>query len=615
MPPAPTAPAPAPVAPPAPPPPGSDPETLERYWLEHVYAGDHVRQLTLRSVLTGAVLGGVMALSNLYVSLKTGWSLGVTITAAILAFGLWTAIGRMFRKITPFGPLENNAMQSVASAAGYMTGGGTVAAIPALMLVTGYQFNHLSMMVWIGTLACLGVFVAIPLKRQMINVEQLRFPTGLASAETVRSLHAEGGDARAKARALGYAGLLGAAVSALRDGAKLFPEHVKAFGAKAAGYTIQLELSLIMVGAGALMGMRVAMSQLIGAFLCYGVLAPWAYGQGAITGPLKYKTIVSWSVWIGASMMLTAGLLQFALAWRSVKRAFVDLARVLRPASAARAAADPLARIEVPSTWFALGLFAFGPVAVFLQWRLFGIPGWMGVLTILLSLVIAIVAARSTGETDTTPTGAMGKLVQLIFGGLHPGNMTTNLMTAQVSAGVAIHASDLLTDLKSGYVLGAKPRHQFFAQFFGVLAGSLVVVPAYILLIPDASAIGDDKYPAPGAQSWAAVAKLLAKGMASLHWTARWGLILGGLVGILLVVLERVRPRWKKFLPSPIALGLAFTMPAWNAISMAIGAVIAFALEKKRPVIAAAFVVAVASGLIAGESLIGVLNGIVGALI
>ena len=139
--------------PPAAEPTPKTPEELDRHWLEHVYAGDDARQLTVRAVITGMLLGGAMALSNLYVSLKTGWSLGVTITAAILAFGAWSTIRAVVPRIAPFGPLENNAMQSVASAAGYMTGGGTVAAIPALMMVTGYRFAPLTMMVWIGVLA------------------------------------------------------------------------------------------------------------------------------------------------------------------------------------------------------------------------------------------------------------------------------------------------------------------------------------------------------------------------------------------------------------------------------------------------------------------------------
>jgi len=193
--------------------------------------------------------------------------------------------------------------------------------------------------------------------------------------------------------------------------------------------------------------------------------------------------------------------------------------------------------------------------------------------------------------------------------------MTTNLMTAQACGGVAIHSSDLLTDLKSGYLLGAKPRHQFFAQFFGVIAGSAAVVPAYLLLVPDASAIGDDKFPAPGAQAWAAVARLLAKGVGSLHPTAQWGLVGGGTVGILLVLAAQQYPRYKQWMPSPMALGLAFTMPAWNSISIALGAFAAYALQKKKPLLAAMLIVPVASGFIAGESLLGVFVGLFHALV
>src|SRR5262249_19819557 len=140
------------------------------------------------------------------------------------------------------------------------------------------------------------------------------------------------------------------------------------------------------------------------------------------------------------------------------------------------------------------------------------------------------------------------------------------------------------------------------------------VVPVYLLLIPDASAIGDDKYPAPGAQTWAAVAKLLATGLGSVHPTARAGLVIGGVVGALLVILAQAMPKKKKWMPSPIALGLAFTMPAWNSISMACGAFAAYALQKKRPALAALLVIPAASGLIAGESLLGAFNAIWGAI-
>jgi uncharacterized oligopeptide transporter (OPT) family protein len=471
----------------------------DRRWLTQVLAGDGSRQLTVRAVVTGMVLGAVLALCNLYVALKTGFGVGVTLTAAILAFAIWSLLRRIVPRLAPFEALENNAMQSVASAAGFMTAGGTVAAIPALMLLTGYRFTPLAMMAWVSVLALLGVFVAIPLKRQLINVEQLRFPSGVAAAETVRSLHAEGPEARTKARTLGLSAIVGGLVAVARDALGILPAQVPVFGRAAAQYTISADMSLMMVGAGAIMGLRATLSQLAGSALCYGVLAPWARSVGAITGDLRYKNIVGWSVWIGASMMLTAGLLHFALSWRAVRRAFADVARIFRPADPVD---DPLAHIEVPTSWFLGGFVVLGAAAVALQRSLFGIPVWMGVISVLLSWLVGVVSARATGETDAIPSGAMGKFVQLVFSGLHPGSITTNLATAHVAGGVAIHASDLLTDLKSGYLLGARPRQQFFAQFFGVLAGSVAVVPAYLLLIPDVSAIGSDRAgPSGGARA------------------------------------------------------------------------------------------------------------------
>ena len=161
------------------------------------------------------------------------------------------------------------------------------------------------------------------------------------------------------------------------------------------------------------------------------------------------------------------------------------------------------------------GSLVSGAACVALGVIFFQIAWWMGIIAVFATFFLALVASRATGETDITPTGAMGKITQLIYGWLAPGNMTTNLMTASLTGGAAIHTADLLTDLKSGYLLGANPRKQLIAQMWGVLAGTLFVVPGYLLLIkPDE--IGTDKWPAPAAQVWAGVAKVLAHGLGAL---------------------------------------------------------------------------------------------------
>jgi uncharacterized oligopeptide transporter (OPT) family protein len=207
----------------------------------------------------------------------------------------------------------------------------------------------------------------------------------------------------------------------------------------------------------------------------------------------------------------------------------------------------------------------------------------------------------------------MGKITQLMFGWLVPANMVTNLMTAGMTAGAAGASADLLTDLKSGYLLGANPRKQFIAQFMGIFAGVLIVVPAFYVIVPNASVLGTDEWPAPSAQVWAAVARLLSNGVHSLHPTARMGLLIGGAVGILLPLLERAFPRLSRFIPSATGLGLAFVIPFFNSLSMFLGALIALILERSRPRIAERFVIPVSSGLIAGESLMGIVVALLNA--
>jgi OPT oligopeptide transporter protein len=145
------------------------------------------------------------------------------------------------------------------------------------------------------------------------------------------------------------------------------------------------------------------------------------------------------------------------LQWETAKRAFTDLGAMF----GGRARGDdPLAAIETPSSWFIAGQ---GVALIGLAWLghvTFGMPYWETAVAVLLSFALALVACRVTGETDTTPVGAMGKITQLVFGVLHPGNTTANLMSANVTAASAGSAADLLTDLKSGYLLGAHPRKQ-----------------------------------------------------------------------------------------------------------------------------------------------------------
>src|SRR5690349_15352234 len=188
------------------------PEQVEQQWYEQVYRGhgDSMAQLTWRAVLIGSCLGGVLSLTNLYIGLKAGWGFGVAITACILSYAIWTSLLKVGVVRTPMTILENNCMQSTASSAGYSTGGTLVSAFAAYIMINNTTLPLPLMLAWVFLLAVLGVTMAIPMKRQMINIEQLRFPSGVAAAETLRALHATSSKGMRAAKALGVAGLVAA---------------------------------------------------------------------------------------------------------------------------------------------------------------------------------------------------------------------------------------------------------------------------------------------------------------------------------------------------------------------------------------------------------------------
>jgi uncharacterized oligopeptide transporter (OPT) family protein len=591
-------------------------EAAERRWLAETYRPD-APQLTLRAALSGVVLGALMALSNLYVVLKTGWSLGVTVTACILAFAFFKLLHASRLSRREFGPLENNAMASVASSAGYMTGGGNMAALPALLLLGAPRPSGAAMVAWFAAIAMLGVLVAIPVKRQLVNRERLPFPTGTATAETIRALHGTGGGS-GQGRLLLGAALLGAAVALAKDLPGL-PVHLPETiglplllaGLPLARWGLAMETSLLMVGSGALVSFRTGWSMLAGAVLAYGVLAPPLVAAGVIP-TVAYRAIVQWTLWGGAGILVASGLLSVAFQWRSLAAAVSGLGSALRGRTAGD---DPLEAVEAPGWWFPAGLLLLGPVIVLLMWRLFGIPPWIGVLTLPLGVLMGFIAARITGETDTTPTKAFGPLTQLVYGGLLPGQLVPNVMGANVTGGIGLHAADLLTDLKSGYLLGARPRPQVGAQLIGAVVGALAVVPAFDLIVPDASALGTARFPAPSAQVWAGVSQVLAAGLEGLHPTARVAVVAGLALGAFLAVLERLLPgRARAWVPSAAGLGLGMVIPGTSSVAIFAGAGLAALLRRLRPALAERVVVPVGSGLIAGESLMGIAIALLVAL-
>jgi uncharacterized oligopeptide transporter (OPT) family protein len=257
-------------------------------------------------------------------------------------------------------------------------------------------------------------------------------------------------------------------------------------------------------------------------------------------------------------------------------------------------------------SWFLAGQIVSLVGLAWLAKTTFDMPYWQSGVAVLLTFFLSLIACRVTGETDTTPIGAMGKVTQLIFGALSPGHMSINLMSANITAGAASSSADLLTDLKSGYLLGANPRKQFIAQFAGIFTGTVVTVLCFKVMVPNASVLGS-KFSAPAAQAWKAVAEVLGRGLGSLESVKVWSLVIGGLVGIILPLLGKLLPKYEKWIPSPAGLGLAWTFEWYTSLLFFLGALIAHGCERSAPKQSEEYTYPVASGIIAGGSLMAVI--------
>src|SRR5712692_3235177 len=270
-------------------------------------------QLTWRAVLLGSVLGGALSLTNLYIGLKAGRGFGVAITACILSYAIWTALYRVGIARAPMTILENNCMQSTASSAGYSTGGTLISAFAAYMLINNSTMSLPSMLAWVFCLSVLGVTMAIPMKRQMINVEQLRFPSGIAAAETLSALHSVGDKGMRSARALGWAGLIAAIDKFWAEGLSTISASLERFSSGAlltglqkwllgshyeawSGRTVVFSWDFIFLAAGAITGIRVCATMLVSGTLCWAVVVPVLQTKGVIANA-GFAAIVQWTLW------------------------------------------------------------------------------------------------------------------------------------------------------------------------------------------------------------------------------------------------------------------------------------------------------------------------------
>ncbi|MCK4659021.1 MAG: OPT/YSL family transporter [Phycisphaerae bacterium] len=617
-------------------------EQKDRWWLENVYKGD-VPQFTVRAVICGFLLGGLLSATNLYIGAKTGWALGVAITSVILAFLIFKVLSRIGLGRN-YHILENNILQSIACSAGY-TNGPLIASMAAYMVITNVVIPWWQMIPWCFGLATLGVMFAFPLKRRFINDEQLPFPEGQAAGVVLDTLHSqsdsEGGKALLSAKLLIVFSLIAGLLQFLQSHAILDKLKVGFLGVPTMldGWyyrlaerldwwipgimgtplrelTVRPELDIAMIGAGGLMGIRTGVSLLIGAVVNYCWLAPWMIRVGDIAPNVEaatgvahfgFRQIVLWSLWCGVTMMTTASLVSFFAKPSAIIKPFAGLF------SGKKRNDDCLKHIEFPMWVSLVGIPGIGACVVYMAHEFFGVSYLMGAIAVPMVFVFTLIAVNSTALTSIVPTGAMGKITQLAYGGLAPGNIKTNIATACISAEVAGSASNLIQNIKPGYMLGGKPRLQAIGHVVGAVSGSVCsVLLFYWLFLPDSPAdLITEEFSYPAATAWKAVAELLTQGLSQLPVSARWAAAIGGVFGILLEVVRILSKG--RFPLSPVGIGLAFIIPFPTCLAMFMGSFIFWVLgrvyrrpEQRMNKIFIQNQESICAGIIAGAALMGI---------
>ena len=584
-------------------------------------------QLTLRALITGMLLGGILSLCNVYMGLKIGWGFNMSITAALLSYGLYQFTKQTLN--TPeWGLLENNINQTAASSAASISSAGLVAPIPAWTLITGKELGLVELVLWTFSVSLVGVVVAISLRRQMLIKDALAFPGGIAAGETIKEMYSRGSEAMARVKMLLAGAFAGAAAKLAVKYAAIKPFALPgAVGTSSMkNLTMAISPSPLFIAVGAIIGTRAGLSMLIGAAVAWGIFGPMAIAEGWVDAKLTvdgvettvllsdpawlaekgdipwFGPLVKWLLWPGVAMMVVASLTSFAFSWRSVVAAI----KGSRGDEETNEVSDDVPRhVHMPL------IIVVCISSVVLQYTLFGIGWALATFGVLLTFVLAIVAARVSGETGITPVGPMGKVTQLTFGVIDPGNVSANLMAANVTGGAASQCADLLHDMKTGLMIGASPRQQTYAQFGGVFAGAVFGSLGYLILVGDAANLqrlwDDPEWAMPAVVQWKAVAEIFQGGIDNLPKGALAAMIWGGVFGFLGAVLEKVLPKKvATWVPSPTALGLAFVIPAYYSLSMALGGILAWFLTKRFSAWSKRFLIVIAAGLIAGDSLTGV---------
>ncbi|KAI0034683.1 oligopeptide transporter [Vararia minispora EC-137] len=641
---------------------------------------EETHQLTVRAIVVGCILGAVVGASNIYLGLKTGFTFGPQLFGAIFGYAILKPLSRMLPASGwfggYFGPKENCTVQTAATAAGGL-GILMVSAVPAI-----YRLNLLSEKPQqdFGRLVALtvasgfyGIFFVIPLRRQFIVRQKLTFPTPSATAYTIRALHnARTGAIAARKKSLGliysFASAFCLKVVSLYAPGVVWDWHI--------GWTLYrigftsiisldnygwwIEFTPAFFGAGQLSGMNASWSFLFGAVLAWGIIAPSLVATGRAVGlsvsadyPLVSYNAMSfsqdevgsfvqnpspryWLLWPGVFMMLLYSAADVAMNAGPPMWAFFKDLRFTpsaNPLSWFTIESDGEDEDDVPAedkvpTWAWTGGLAIATImSVALLATQFHLNVGEGILSLILAFLFSFIGVQSSGYTDVNPISTVAKVSQLVFGGIGKSqnislgeSQRLNLVAGTVAGGAAAQAVDMTGDLKTGYLLRAKPRNQFIAQLCGAVVAVFLTVGLFVLftnatpciLHPPAS--GECTYGAPSVAAWAAVALAVSSPRLPIPSSSGYTAIALGLFSVASVLVQHLyipRKYWH-WIPNWNAVGLAFVVPqVYYPIAMAAGATFNYFWARRSPSTFDMYMFPVSAGMLAGEGL----GGVFGALL
>jgi len=653
----------APVAVPKPGEPGgSEPHGtphLHHTNVPYIPANQSLPEVTLKAVVLGMILSVILGAANTYLGLKAGITVAAAIPAAVVSLGVL----RMFRK---HNILENNMVQTIASA-GSAVASGILFTIPALWILGHWEHIHYVETTLIGVVGgLLGVFFTVPLRRALIVEENLAFPEGVATAEVLKS--GETGGSGLGALLVG--GLMGATFKFVSSGINMFAEStlsvwrmgrdaLQGFGA---------DLSAALVGVGYIVGLRIASLVFIGGGFVWLVAIPVITGTFAnadlvggipstdpacidATKAMAPLEKVSGCVYkyharyLGVGAMLVGGLWSLIKLRKPLVRAVTHGLRKARGAQSKEAAAAvPRTEVELSARTTFLGIaFLMVPMFFFYAWVTapagtgFELAGWNWGVAAVMAVIMAVTGflfsavgaymAGLVGSSNNPISGVtiltlMVSAFSLQFLGVDSmvGPAATIFVAGIIAVGGSI-ASDNLQDLKAGYMLGATPRKQQAMIAIGAVVSAFFIAPVLqILLEGDVQKYGADggfgSATLPSAQS-----NLMAAVSGGIFDPAKAGLPypiigIGMLLAVILIVADLIQQRrGAKFRVPVMAVAVGMYLPIGTSTPIFFGGLIAFVAgwifhkrtgaempEGSNPGIL------FASGLIAGEALMGILT-------